>query len=311
MSQHIPILVDEVIAALQPEAPTTSRLIDGTVGGGGHSHALLAAGIDSVLACDRDAGAIETARQRLAGFGDRVSFFHGSYVDMRKAAAALGWRQVDAILLDLGLSSLQLDDPTRGFSFRFDAPLDMRFDRDEADVTAGDLVNSLAADELADLFFRYGEERYSRRIARAIVRGRPLTSTQMLADAVADAFPAQARRKSRLHPATKVFQALRIAVNNELDAVERVIPIAIDLLRPGGRLAVVAFHSLEDRLVKRAFKQFSTSVSAPPGMASIEEQSASIRLVNRKPIGPDQAELRANPRSRSAKLRIAERLEAP
>ena len=308
MSRHISILVNEVIAALQADAPGTTRLIDGTVGGGGHSHALLDAGVDAVLACDRDRDAIETARQRLAAFGDRVNFYHGSYVDMRGAANGLGWRTVDAILLDLGLSSYQLDDPARGFSFRFGAPLDMRFDRDSAGETAGDLVNSLAADELADIFFRYGEERYARRIARAIARQRPVTSTRMLADLVADAVPANTRRKSRIHPATKVFQALRIAVNRELDAVEQVIPTAVDLLRPGGRLAVITFHSLEDRLVKQAFKRLSTSVVAPPGMASLEERRACVKLVNRKPISPGPAEVSANPRSRSAKLRVVERL---
>lgn len=308
MNQHIPILVTEVIAALRPEAPNTLRLIDGTVGGGGHSLALLRAGIESVLACDRDASAIETAKRRLVEYGERVSFYHGSYVNMPDAAKALGWQTVDAILLDLGVSSYQLDDPARGFSFRYDSPLDMRFDRDAMDATAGDLVNSLAADELADLFYRYGEERHSRRIAREIVRRRPIASTRLLAELVANALPSQAKRRSKLHPATKVFQALRIVVNQELDAIERALPTAVDLLRPGGRLAVISFHSLEDRLVKRAFKQLSTSVVAPPGMASIEQRRASIRLVNRKPISPNQAELSANPRSRSAKLRVAERL---
>ncbi len=311
MSQHIPILVNEVVAALQAEAPAVSRLIDGTVGGGGHSLALLEAGIDSVLACDRDAGAIKTARQRLAVYGDRACFFHGSYVDMRDAAGSLGWEAADAILLDLGLSSNQLDDPARGFSFRFDAPLDMRFDRDKRTETAGDMVNSLAADDLADLFFRYGDERYSRRIAREIARRRPIESTRMLADLVADALPAAAKRKSKLHPATKVFQALRIAVNRELDALELAIPVAVELLRPGGRLAIITFHSLEDRLVKQAFKRLSTSVASPPGMASIEERRARVRLVNRKPVSPDPVEVSANPRSRSAKLRVVERLQAP
>ncbi len=311
ISQHIPILVNEVIATLQAEAPEVSRLIDGTVGGGGHSRALLGAGVDAVLALDRDARAIEAAGQALAAYADSVNFHQGSYIDMQAAARALGWQAVDAILLDLGLSSNQLDDPARGFSFRFDAPLDMRFDRDEAGDTAGDLVNNLAADELAALFFRYGEERYSRRIAREILRHRPIATTRMLADVVAAAIPAPAKRKSKTHPATKVFQALRIAVNKELDAVERVIPMAVDLLRPGGRLAVITFHSLEDRLVKQAFKRLSTSVAAPPGMASIEERRASIRLINRKPISPGQDELHANPRSRSAKLRVVERLQAP
>ena len=309
-SAHIPVLLNEVVAALRADAPRTARLIDGTVGGGGHSLALLEAGIESALACDRDWGAIESARRRLADYGDRVRFHHGSYVEMWAAASALGWRTVDAILLDLGLSSIQLDDPARGFSFRFDSALDMRFDRDEGGETAGDIVNRLPVDELADLFYRYGEERHSRRIAREILRQRPIKSSRALSEAVASALPAHATRKSKAHPATRVFQALRIAVNGELDALTQVIPVAVELLRPGGRLAIISFHSLEDRLVKQAFKRLSTSVAAPPGMASIEDRRASLRLVNRKPIRPAQDEARANPRSRSAKLRVVEKLQA-
>ena len=199
-SGHIPVLVNEVIAALRADAPSTARLIDGTVGGGGHSLALLEAGVDTILACDRDADAIEIARQRLAAYGDSVSFYHGSYVDMPAAAGALGWRTVDAILLDLGLSSIQMDDPARGFSFRFDSPLDMRFDRNEGGETAGDLVNRLPVGELADLIYKYGEERNSRRIAREIARQRPITSARMLADLVVDALPSQARRRAESTP---------------------------------------------------------------------------------------------------------------
>ena len=310
-NSHIPVLTVEVIAALRAGSPGVSRLIDGTVGGGGHSLALLEAGIASALACDRDWRAIETARRRLAIYGERVRFYHGSYVDMANAAGAMGWHRVDAILLDLGLSSLQLDDPARGFSFRFDAPLDMRFDRDEGGETAADLVNRLPVDELADLFYRYGEERHSRRIAREVARQRPIKSARALGEAVARALPAHANRKSKIHPATKVFQALRIAVNGELAALEQVIPVAVELLRPGGRLAIIAFHSLEDRLVKQAFKRLSTSVASPPGMASIAERRASVRLVNRRPIRPAEEEARANPRSRSANLRVVEKLQAP
>ena len=210
---------------------------------------------------------------------------------MRDAAHALGWEAADAILLDLGLSSWQLDDPDRGFSFRYDAPLDMRFDRSVDSQTAEDLVNELGAGQLADLLFRYGEERHARRIARAIVARKPLSSTGELAALVAGAIPARARRQLKTHPATKTFQALRIAVNRELDAVEQVLPRAVDLLRPGGRLAVISFHSLEDRIVKRAFKQLATDVAPPPGMASIPAVRARVKLVTRKPIAPDQAEI--------------------
>lgn len=310
MKSHIPVLLPAVIEALRPADPAVRRLIDGTVGGGGHSQALLDAGIEEVLALDRDAKAIATARQRLAAFNRQVAFHDGSYLEMRAAAAALGWTAVDAILLDLGLSSLQIDDPARGFSFRFDAPLDMRFDASDEGATAYDLVNRLSSDELANLLFRYGEERHARRIARAIVERQPISSTRELAELVASAMPAAPRRRSRIHPATKTFQALRIAVNQELDAVEQVIPVAIDLLRPGGRLAVITFHSLEDRLVKQAFKRLATELVSPPGMASIKAKPAEVMLVNRKPVAPDRAELEANPRSRSAKLRVIEKLQA-
>ena len=247
-------------------------------------------------------------RKTLAEFDEGVHFYQGSYVDMRQQAEQLGWDAVDAILLDLGLSSLQLDDPARGFSFRFDAPLDMRFDVDSGGSTAKELVNGLTESELADLFFRYGEERYARRIARSIVEARPIEGAPQLAEIVTRAKPAAAKRKTRIHPATQVFQALRIAVNRELESVESVIPIAIDLLRPGGRLAVISFHSLEDRIVKRQFRGLSKTIVAPPGMASIEERRAQVRLVNRKPMVAKDSEINANPRSRSAKLRIVEKL---
>ena len=309
MNQHIPILNREIVAALRAEEADVKRLIDGTVGGGGHTLALMRAGVEEVLAFDLDESAITQASERLAEFGDRAQLVHGSYIDMASRAAALGWETVDAILLDLGASSLQLDEPERGFSFRFDAPLDMRFDISRSDTTARDLVNGLQAADLADLLFRYGEERHARRIASAIVDRRPIDTTRQLAELVARVKPKPARRSAKTHPATKVFQALRIVVNQELDAVAWALPIAVDLLRPGGRLAVISFHSLEDRIVKQTFKTLSTTVIAPPGMASIEEAVAQIRLVNRKPNAPANEEIRSNPRSRSAKLRVVEKLE--
>ncbi len=309
MPQHIPILLPLVVDMLRAGQPDVKRLIDGTVGGGGHSRALLRAGAGTVLACDLDPAAIAQARRRLADYAERAHFHAGSYLEMRAAATRLGWPTVDAILLDLGLSSLQLDDPQRGFSFRFDAPLDMRFDAVSGGETAADLVNRLPAAELADLLYRYGEKRQVRRIAQAIVRQRPIKTTRQLAELVAGVLPAAARRTAKIHPATRTFQALRIAVNQELAAVERVIPLAVDLLRPGGRLAIISFHSLEDRIVKRQFKTLATALFAPPGMASIGERRARVKLVNRKPIAPDPAEVRANPRSRSAKLRVVEKLE--
>ena len=309
MNQHIPIMEGEIVDALRAADPAVDRLIDGTVGGGGHTLALLRAGIDQALGMDLDESAIARAKARLADFSERVSLVHSSYTNMAKAAGALGWQAVDAILLDLGLSSLQLDDPARGFSFRFDAPLDMRFDRVHGETTAQDLVNHLPAADLAALFFRYGEERQARRIAGAIVEGRPIQSTRQLAELVARAKARPGRGPARIHPATKVFQSLRIAVNGELDAIERVLPLAVDLLRPGGRLAVISFHSLEDRIVKQHFREQAISRLAPPGMASMEERRARVRLVNRKPITPAEDEIEANPRSRSAKLRVVEKLE--
>ncbi|MDE2748473.1 MAG: 16S rRNA (cytosine(1402)-N(4))-methyltransferase RsmH [Chloroflexota bacterium] len=309
MNQHIAIMEREIVEALRAADPAVKRLIDGTVGGGGHTLALLRAGIDEALGMDLDESAIAQANARLAEFGERVSLAHRSYTTMADAASALGWQAVDAILLDLGLSSLQLDDKARGFSFRFDAPLDMRFDRDQGETTAQDLVNNLPAADLAGLLFRYGEERQARRIAGAIVERRPIQTTRQLAELVARVKARPARGSARIHPATRVFQALRIAVNGELDALERVLPIAVDLLRQGGRLAVISFHSLEDRIVKQSFKALSTSRVAPPGMASIGQRVARVSLVNRKPISPTEEEVKANPRSRSAKLRVVEKLE--
>jgi len=308
MTPHIPVLLQPVLSTLLPESSSVTHVIDGTLGAGGHTRALLEAGVEYVLSFDLDMQAINIAQQNLADFGDRAILRHGSYLTMREEIEKLGWDSVDGILLDLGLSSMQLDTPERGFAFRYDAPLDMRFDSTGDHPTAGELVNSLPTDELADIFYQYGEEKRSRPIARAIVEQRPIKTTQQLAEIVANATPAKLRRKQKIHPATQVFQALRIAVNRELEAVESVLPIAVDLLRPGGRLAVISFHSLEDRIVKQTFKNMATEIIAPPGMASIEEKEAIVDLVNRKPIVAEDTEIEANPRSRSAKLRVVERL---
>lgn len=308
MTRHIPVLLPQVLDAILGGAIPVRRLIDGTLGAGGHSRALLEAGVQEALAFDLDPVAISVAREQLAVYGDRVAFCQSSYLHMRERAAAQAWDAVDGILLDLGLSSLQLDETSRGFSFRHDAPLDMRFDQSANQSTAQDLVNTLDEEALADILFRLGEESAARRIARAIVKARPIRGTAELAGLVAGVGSSR-RGSARIHPATKVFQALRIAVNHELDAVSAVLPIAVELLRPGGRLAVITFHSLEDRIVKRRFREMATAVEAPPGMASIEERRARVRLVNRKPIRPDAGEIAANPRCRSAKLRVVEKLE--
>ena len=308
MNSHISVLLQPILTALVPDGQVINQVIDGTLGAGGHTRALLEAGVKSVLAFDLDAQAIALAQDNLIDFGERAILRHGSYLTMGDEARTLGWNQVDGILLDLGLSSMQLDTPERGFAFRYDAPLDMRFDADSHDPTAAELVNTLSATDLADIFYTYGEEQHSRRIAQAILEQRPIHTTQQLADLIQKVVPFKRGKGKKIHPATQVFQALRIAVNHELDAVEKILPIALDLLRPGGRLAVITFHSLEDRIVKQTFKEMATEVIAPPGMASIEEKEATIKLMSRKPIVADDDEIKLNPRSRSAKLRVVEKL---
>lgn len=301
---HIPVLLQPVLDSLLP----AERIIDGTLGAGGHSGALLAGGAGEVLGLDADPAALALARVNLAHWGQRMHFNHTSYRHMAEAARQLGWNQVDSILLDLGLSSMQLDQPERGFAFRYDAPLDMRFDPTGDRPTAAEIVNYWHPDELAHIFFQYGEERHSRKIAGIIARSRPIQTTRELAALVERVAP---RHKSdKIHPATRIFQALRIAVNDELGTIEHTLPIAIDLLRPGGRLAVISFHSLEDRIVKQVFKLASTDCICPPSApVCVCDHHATVRLVNRKPIEADAAEVERNPRSRSAKLRVVEKLD--
>lgn len=283
------------------------RVIDGTAGAGGHSAALLEGGAESVLALDLDPMAIRLAGERLAPFGERGRVVHASYATMREQAEKIGWGDgVDAILLDLGVSSMQFDTVERGFSFRADAPLDMRFNPQAFQATAADLVNTMETDELADLIYEYGEERESRRIARAIVKARPVNTTSELATVIEKAVP---RYGDTIHPATRTFQALRIAVNDELGIIERVLPEAIDLLRTGGRLAVISFHSLEDRLVKEAFKLAATDCICPPKVpVCVCGHHASVKQITRKPVVADDSEIAHNARSRSAKLRVVEKL---
>lgn len=301
--QHIPVLLQPILDHLLP----AGRVIDGTLGAGGHSRALLEHGAGELLGLDLDPQALAIAQAMLQPFGERAHIVHASYAAMRDEANRLGWDTVDAILLDLGVSSMQLDTAERGFSFREDAPLDMRFDPTGGGLTAADLINGTPADALADIFYEYGEERHSRKIARALVEQRPFTTTGQLATAIEGITPRQPRDK--IHPATRVFQALRIAVNDELGVIERTLPVAIDLLKPGGRLAVISFHSLEDRIVKQTFRLASTDCVCPPHVpVCVCDHKATVGLVTRKPIVADEAEIAANPRSRSAKLRIAEKL---
>jgi len=269
------------------------------VGYGGHGERLLErAGDGSVLiGIDRDEEALAYSRARLARFGSRAILLKGDFVEVKQLLRNVDIPAVDGVLLDLGVSSPQLDNSNRGFSFQEDGPLDMRMDQSTG-TTAGELVNSLPESELADLIFQYGEERFSRRIARAIVRARErkaLASTQELTTVIKESVPA-AYRHGRIHCATRTFQALRIAVNRELDVLEPAIRDAVDMLRPGGRIAVVSFHSLEDRIVKHTFR------------ALAERPYQKVVVLTKKPQVPSDAECQANPRARSAKLRVAERL---
>lgn len=303
-TDHIPVLFQAVLDGLQVESG--DRCIDATVGGGGHAAGILAASSPEgrLLCLDRDPEAVEVARARLTAYSERVVVEHSSFILLEAQALLHDHICVDGILFDLGLSSLQLNDPSRGFAFMRDGPLDMRFDAVGDSLTAADLVNNCPAEELAALLIRFGEERQSRRITRAIVEARPLHSTGELAEVIARA----ATRRGRVHPATRTFQALRIAVNEELDALEAALPQAVGLLAPGGRLAVISFHSLEDRLVKRFLRRESRGCICPPDAPGcVCDHRASLRLITRKPIRPTRKETAENPRARSARLRIAER----
>ncbi len=304
MNTHKPVLYREVLDLLQPHSD--GDYLDGTLGAGGHSIGILEVSAPNgrVLGFDRDPDAIEFAGNRLKRFGKRITLVNANYADMGKLAPRYGFHRFDGTLLDLGLSSRQLDDPGRGFSFIKEGPLDMRFDPRQEE-TAANLVNNLDVAELADIFWRYGEEQQSRKFARMIVEHRPLYTTSQLADLIA----AHVRRRNRIHPATKIFQALRIATNRELESVEKGIPEAIKLLKPGGRIAVISFHSLEDRFVKQLFRDLSQDCICPPGQPICTcDTKASIRLVTRKAVKASAIEIESNPRSRSARLRVAEKL---
>jgi 16S rRNA (cytosine1402-N4)-methyltransferase len=308
---HLPVMVGEAIEALSP-APGSLQ-IDATVGGGGHAERILEASNPDgrLVGLDADRAAIARARARLARFGDRVVLREANFADIADVAPAAGGAEADGILFDLGLSSDQLADLERGFSFRSEAPLDMRFDVSTG-TPAHELLGSLSADELASIFRRYGEEPFAGRIARAIVTERddPRTLTGAgLAALVERVTPRGARR--RIHPATRVFQALRIAVNGELDSLERGLAGALGLLRPGGRLVVISYHSLEDRIVKRFFAAERRGCTCPPELpVCVCGRKPRLRLVGRQPLRPTPAETLGNPRSRSARLRAAERAAA-
>lgn len=306
---HIPVLFDEVLELLAPPANGHApyrRFIDGTLGAGGHCAGILEATAPQgrVLAFDKDAEAIAFAKNKLAEYGNRVIYANHSYAEMGTVAPAHGFEQVDGILLDLGLSSRQLDNGQRGFSFMKEGPLDMRFDTSQGE-TAADLLNNLDERELVTIIWRYGEERQSRRMAKLIVENRPHHTTTELAALISQNF----RRKTRIHPATKLFQALRIAVNQELETVRNGVETAVTLLKPGGRIAVISFHSLEDRIIKNLFRDLSRDCICPPKQPICNcDTQAKLRLITRKVIKATDKEIKTNTRSRSARLRVAEKL---
>jgi 16S rRNA (cytosine1402-N4)-methyltransferase len=290
---HVPVLVSETLTLLEPSRG--GLFVDCTVGLGGHSRALLEAGASRVLALDRDADALTLAADTLRPFGDRVELVHADYRDLERVLDGRGIAQVAGALADLGVSSLQLDAEGRGFSFQRDEPLDMRMDRSQP-PTAADLLADVDEEELANVIFQYGEERYSRRIARAIVQARhstPVATTGQLAQIVRRAIPVRGRQ--RIDPATRTFQALRIRVNRELEGLETFLGAATHRLMAGGRLAVIAFHSLEDRIVKHTFRALAQAETA-------------LRILTKRPIEAGEDEVATNPRARSAKLRAIERL---
>ena len=304
-SPHQPVLYKEIIHALQPRRG--GRYVDGTLGAGGHARGILEASAPDgqLLGLDVDPQALTLARKNLAPYEGRIHLAQASYVSLSTQLAQVQWDAVDGILLDLGVSSMQFDTAERGFSFLQDAPLDMRFGP-HVSQTANDLVNKYSERELADLIYQYGEERDSRKIARAIVKARPLHTTRELAAVIESVSP---RRGDRVHPATRTFQALRIAVNDELTSIEEVLPRAVTALGSGGRLVIISFHSLEDRIVKDFFREQSKDLVNPPYERIYEEErKATLKEVNRKPITPSDEEIKSNPRARSAKLRIAEKL---
>ena len=301
---HVPVMVEQVVDAFRlcPDGD----FVDGTLGMGGHAEALLKAYPEAtLLGIDLDEDGLKLAKERLLRFGERARLSQGSYTEMVSLSGREKVGPIVGVLLDLGISSLQLDSPDRGFSFRYDAPLDMRFER-TSDNTAANIVNHYSEKDLADIIFNYGEERRSRRIAAALVRKRPVLTTGELAAIVSNAI---GKNRGKIHPATRTFQALRIAVNRELDNVLIGVKEGVKLLKPGGRIAVIAYHSLEDRIVKNYLRNEASQGRYSSNTTAAEcTHTLKLRLVTKKVIKPSQAEVDTNIRSRSARLRIAERI---
>lgn len=315
-SQHVPVMLDEVLKFLRPKSG--GRYIDGTLGGGGHTAAILeqSAPDGRVLGIDTDEQALQRVRAQFSDFVDsgRLVLAHGNFADIGRIANENGFASVQGVLLDLGFSSDQMDDPQRGFSFGADGPLDMRLDQ-SLETSAADLINNSSEQELADIFWKYGEEKRSRQIARRIVRDREQGAITRTAQLAKIATAGVSFKQGTIHPATRVFQALRIAVNQELDRLETVLPQILDLLdtyedeehRGGGRMAIIAFHSLEDRIVKEFVRREATDCICPPRMpVCICGHKARLRILTPKPLTPGIEETERNPRARSAKLRVAE-----
>ena len=309
---HRPVLLDECIENLKIRPDGV--YLDGTLGRAGHSREIAKRLTTGRLICvDRDDAALEAAKERLADWMDRVTLVHSNFDQVGDIVADLGLPGVDGMLFDLGVSSPQLDDGARGFSYMADAPLDMRMDRSEG-LTAADVVNTWPQEELKRILFQYGEERYAPLIAAAIVRRRqerPIGTTLELVDVIKSAMPGKAL-KEKQHPAKRSFQAIRIAVNDELASVERMLKGAVPKLNRGGRLAVITFHSLEDRIVKSGLAEFAKGCTCPPDFpVCVCGKTPDVKLINKKPILPTEREVEENPRARSAKLRVAEKLKDP
>ena len=304
-SAHQPVFYHEIIQALEPH--DQGHYIDCTLGAGGHALGILNASQPEgkLLGFDLDPQALVLARETLAPHEQRILLLQRSYIKLQETLQEIQWHLVNGIVLDLGASSMQFDTPERGFSFQEDAPLDMRFSPLQTE-NAADIINTYSEAELAEIIFRYGEERASRRIAKAIIGMRPIRTTFELASLISTVIP---RKGKRVHPATRTFQALRIAVNDEMGAIEGVLPQAVNALSPGGRLAVISFHSLEDRLVKQFFRHESKDCVCPPRQPICTcDHRARIMEITRKPVRPSNDEIVRNPRARSARLRIAEKL---
>ena len=303
---HAPVLTEEVIRflAVQPGG----RYIDCTLGPGGHSRAILEAASPGgvLLGIDADPAAVQLATEALSDFAGSVRLINANFRDLAEVCQRYEFEPVHGVLFDFGVSSLQLGSPDRGFSFQTEAPLDMRFGPDQ-EITAADIVNEYSQTDLADVIWRYGEERASRRVARRIVSARPVSTTTELAAIVAKAVPGGGRQ--RIHPATRTFQALRIAVNDELTAIEAALDQARDILGGGGRLVAISFHSLEDRIVKQFMRRESSDCICPPTIpACVCDHKATLKMITKRPVKPSDEEVSVNPRSRSARLRTAERL---